>query len=54
MAFDPARYVDAGVRVGRFERDPILRDDIYRIAREALRNVFNHAQASKIEAEIYL
>jgi signal transduction histidine kinase len=31
---------------------PILRDDIYRIAREALRNSFRHAQASKIEAEI--
>jgi signal transduction histidine kinase len=31
---------------------PILRDDIYRIAREALRNAFSHAQASKIEAEI--
>jgi signal transduction histidine kinase len=32
--------------------DPILRDDIYRIAREALRNAFHHAQANKIEAEI--
>jgi signal transduction histidine kinase len=32
--------------------DPILRDDIYRIAREALRNAFSHSQASKIEAEI--
>jgi signal transduction histidine kinase len=32
--------------------DPILRDDIYRIAREALRNAFSHAQATKIEAEI--
>jgi signal transduction histidine kinase len=32
--------------------DPILRDDIYRVAREALRNAFRHAQASKIEAEI--
>jgi len=32
--------------------DPILRDDIYRIAREALRNAFSHAQASRIEAEI--
>jgi signal transduction histidine kinase len=32
--------------------DPILRDDIYRIAREALGNAFRHAQASKIEAEI--
>jgi ligand-binding sensor domain-containing protein/signal transduction histidine kinase len=30
----------------------ILRDDIYRIAREALRNAFRHAQASQIEAEI--
>jgi signal transduction histidine kinase len=31
---------------------PILRDDIYRIAREALRNAFRHAHAKKIEAEI--
>jgi signal transduction histidine kinase len=31
---------------------PILRDDIYRIAREALRNAFQHAQATKIEADI--
>jgi signal transduction histidine kinase len=31
---------------------PILRDDIYRIAREALRNAFRHAEASKIEAEV--
>jgi signal transduction histidine kinase len=31
---------------------PILRDDIYRIAREALRNAFRHAQANKIEADI--
>jgi signal transduction histidine kinase len=34
------------------ELHPILRDDIYRIAREALRNAFLHAQASKIEADI--
>jgi signal transduction histidine kinase len=34
------------------ELHPILRDDIYRIAREALRNAFCHAQAKKIEAEI--
>jgi len=32
--------------------DPILRDEIYRIAREALRNAFNHAQARKIEAQL--
>jgi signal transduction histidine kinase/ligand-binding sensor domain-containing protein len=31
---------------------PILRDEIYRIAREALRNAFRHAQARRIEAEI--
>jgi signal transduction histidine kinase len=34
------------------ELHPILRDDIYRIAREALRNAFRHAQANKIEADI--
>jgi len=32
--------------------DPVLRDEIYRIAREALRNAFRHAKAKKIEAEI--
>ena len=31
---------------------PILRDDVYRIAREALRNAFHHAQASHIEVVI--
>ena len=31
---------------------PILRDEVYRIAREAVRNAFSHAQARKIEAEI--
>jgi signal transduction histidine kinase len=31
---------------------PILRDDIYRIAREAVQNAFRHAQASQIEADI--
>jgi signal transduction histidine kinase/ligand-binding sensor domain-containing protein len=34
------------------EFDPVLRDEIYRIAREALRNAFRHAKAQKIEAEI--
>src|SRR5260370_16203128 len=34
------------------ELHPTLRDDIYRIAREALRNAFLHAQANKIEADI--
>jgi signal transduction histidine kinase len=31
---------------------PILRDDIYRIVREALRNAFRHAHAQHIEVEI--
>jgi signal transduction histidine kinase len=31
---------------------PILRDDVYAIAREAVRNAFRHAQARNIEAEI--
>ena len=31
---------------------PILRDEIYRIAREAVRNAFRHAQARRIEGEI--
>jgi signal transduction histidine kinase/ligand-binding sensor domain-containing protein len=34
------------------ELNPMLRDEIYRIAREALRNAFLHAHAQKIEAEI--
>ncbi|HEY0548194.1 MAG TPA: sensor histidine kinase [Verrucomicrobiae bacterium] len=34
------------------ELHPILRDDIYRIAREALLNARRHAQAKKIEADI--
>ena len=31
---------------------PIIRDDVYRIAGEALRNAFHHAQAKQIEVEI--
>ena len=31
---------------------PILRDEVYRIAGEALRNAFQHAQAQRIEVEI--
>jgi signal transduction histidine kinase len=31
---------------------PIVRDEIYRIAREALRNAFRHADASRIQVEM--
>jgi ligand-binding sensor domain-containing protein/anti-sigma regulatory factor (Ser/Thr protein kinase) len=34
------------------ELHPILRDEIYKIAAEALRNAFQHAQARQIEVEI--
>jgi signal transduction histidine kinase len=31
---------------------PIVRDEIYKIAAEALRNCFEHAQAGQVEVEI--
>jgi signal transduction histidine kinase len=31
---------------------PVIRDEVYRIVREALRNAFSHAKAQHIEAEI--
>jgi len=34
------------------ELRPIIRDEIYKITAEALRNVFRHAQAGRIEVEI--
>ena len=34
------------------ELHPILRDEVYRVAREALRNAFSHARAHHVEAEI--
>jgi signal transduction histidine kinase/ligand-binding sensor domain-containing protein len=46
--------VTFGVSVVGMPRDlnPLLRDDVYRIASEALRNAYRHAQASHIEAEV--
>ena len=43
-----------GVTVEGERRDlePLLQDEVYRIARELLRNAFRHAQAGRIEAEI--
>ena len=44
-----------GIQVEGASRDlhPIVRDDVFRIAGEALRNAFLHAQASRIEVEIH-
>ena len=33
--------------------DPILRDEVYRIAAEAMRNAFRYAEARRIEVEIH-
>jgi len=45
---------DFSVRVDGTPQDlhPILRDEIYRITGEALRNAFHHARARRIEVEI--
>jgi signal transduction histidine kinase len=56
LASDPANQVTPAFRVtveGE-PRDlhPILRDEIYRIAAEALRNAFHHAAARQVEVEI--
>ena len=40
------------VEGGPKEINPIVRDEIYRITREALRNAYVHAHARKIEAEV--
>jgi signal transduction histidine kinase/ligand-binding sensor domain-containing protein len=45
---------DFRVQVEGIPRDlsPLVQDEVYRIAREALRNAFQHAHAARIEAEI--
>lgn len=35
------------------ELRPMLRDDVYKIGREALRNAFRHSDANEIEAEFF-
>jgi signal transduction histidine kinase len=56
LATDPANHSTSAFRVtveGE-SRDlhPILRDEIYRVAAEALRNAFRHANAKQVEVEI--
>ena len=48
---NPARFHVAVEGPPRYLH-PILRDEIYAIAREAVRNAFHHAQARNIEADI--
>jgi signal transduction histidine kinase len=36
----------------RRRKHPFLRDEVYRIATEALRNAFRHAQADRIEVDL--
>src|SRR4029453_2865526 len=44
--------VDVAVEGTPRNLHPILRDDVYRIAAEAMRNAFRHAHARRIEVEI--
>ena len=41
------------VEGGTRDLHPIVRDEIYKIAAEALRNAFRHAQAGRVEVEIH-
>ena len=56
LANDPTNHGSPAFRVTvegePRELHPILRDEIYRIAAEAFRNAFHHAQARQIEVEI--
>ena len=56
LAADPANHGTSAFRVtvegAPRDLHPILRDEIYRIAAEALRNAFLHAQARQVEVEI--
>lgn len=45
----PSPAVEVEVEGGGRELRPILRDEIYRITAEALRNAFRHAQAERID-----
>ena len=49
---DPPPTLDITVEGRARDLHPILRDDIYKIAAEALRNAFRHAHAGRVEVEI--
>jgi signal transduction histidine kinase len=48
-----APAIDVQVEGASRDLHPILRDEVYRIAAEALRNAFRHAQAKHIKVEIH-
>ena len=48
---DPPEF-EVTLEGARQPLSPLLQDEVYRIAREILRNAFHHAHASRIEAEI--
>jgi signal transduction histidine kinase/ligand-binding sensor domain-containing protein len=56
LAADPALTQAPSLRVGAAGAvrllHPIIRDEVYRIAGEALRNAFQHSQATRIEVEL--
>jgi signal transduction histidine kinase/ligand-binding sensor domain-containing protein len=56
LAADPSNQRSAAFRVAvegeARNLHPILRDEIYKIAAESLRNAFRHAQAQRVEVEI--
>ena len=49
---DPSPAFRVAVEGQPRDLHPILRDEIYKIAAEALRNAFRHAQAGRVEVEI--
>jgi signal transduction histidine kinase/ligand-binding sensor domain-containing protein len=52
VANQKSPVIDVGVEGAPQELRPIVRDEVYRISAEALRNAFRHAQANRIEIEI--
>jgi len=44
---------DVAVEGASRDLNPILRDDVYRIAGEAMRNALEHAQARRVEVEVH-
>ena len=49
---DPSPAFRVAVEGQPRDLHPILRDEIYKIAAEALRNAFRHAQAGRVEVEL--